>query len=57
MKTAIEALKQAGVRDKVKVLAGGSPVAQQYASDIGADGYGESASNALAMARRMCGVA
>ena len=56
MKTTIEALKQAGVRDKVKVLVGGAPVTQQYADDIGADGYGESASNAVALARRMCGV-
>jgi len=56
MKTTIEALKQAGVRDKVKVLVGGAPVTQQYADDIGADGYGESASNAVAMVRRMCGV-
>lgn len=57
MKTTIEALKEAGVRDRVKVLVGGAPVTQQYADDIGADGYGESASNAVALARRMCGVA
>ncbi|GEM_PF-2734377 len=56
MKTTIEAMKQAGVREQVKVLVGGAPVTQQYADDIGADGYGESASNAVAMARRMCGV-
>jgi corrinoid protein of di/trimethylamine methyltransferase len=56
MKTTIEALKKAGVRDKVKVLIGGAPVTQQYADDIGADGYGESASNAVALARRLCGV-
>src|SRR5208282_2139385 len=53
--TTIEAMKQAGVREQVKVLVGGAPVTQQYADDIGADGYGESASNAVAMARRMCG--
>ncbi len=56
MKTTIEALKEAGVRDKVKVLIGGAPVTQQYADDIGADGYGESASNAVALARRLCSV-
>ena len=56
MKTTIEALKQAGVRDKVKVLVGGAPVTQQYAEEIGADGYGENASNAVALARRMVGV-
>src|SRR4051812_8299694 len=56
MKTTIEALKQAGLRDQVKVLVGGAPVTQQYANDIGADGYGESASNAVALARKMCAV-
>ena len=56
MKTTIEALKQAGVRDKVKVLVGGAPVTRQYAEEIGADGYGENASNAVALARRLCGV-
>jgi corrinoid protein of di/trimethylamine methyltransferase len=55
MKTTIEALKQAGVRDRVKVLVGGAPVTQQYADDIGADGYGESASTAVTLARRLCG--
>jgi corrinoid protein of di/trimethylamine methyltransferase len=56
MKTTIEALKQAGLRDQVKVLVGGAPVTQQFADDIGADGYGESASTAVALARKMCGV-
>lgn len=56
MKTTIEALKQAGLRDHVKVLVGGAPVTQQYADDIGADGYGESASNAVHLARKMVGV-
>ncbi|MFO0892695.1 MAG: corrinoid protein [Isosphaeraceae bacterium] len=56
MKSTIEALKEAGVRDKVKVLVGGAPVTQQFADDIGADGYGESASNAVSLARKLCGV-
>jgi 5-methyltetrahydrofolate--homocysteine methyltransferase len=38
MKTTIDALKQAGVRDKVKVLIGGAPITQKYADEIGADG-------------------
>lgn len=57
MKTTIEALKGAGLRDQVKVLVGGAPVTQQYADDIGADGYGESASNAVALARKLVGAA
>lgn len=53
MKTTIEALRAAGVRDKVKVLIGGAPVTQQYADAIGADGYGESATAAVRLARQL----
>jgi corrinoid protein of di/trimethylamine methyltransferase len=52
MKTTIDALSAAGVRDRVKVLVGGAPVTAQFASDIGADGYGENANVAVALARR-----
>jgi len=52
MKTTIEALKQAGVRDKVKVLIGGAPITQKYADDIGADGYSENAVGAVALAKK-----
>ena len=53
MKTIIEALKNAGVRDSVKVLVGGAPVTSQYASEIGADGYGENANTAVALTRKL----
>ncbi|MGD0580950.1 MAG: corrinoid protein [Bryobacteraceae bacterium] len=53
MKTTIEALKQAGVRENVKVLVGGAPVTSQYASEIGADGYGENANSAVALTRKL----
>jgi corrinoid protein of di/trimethylamine methyltransferase len=53
MKTTIEALRAAGVRDRVKVMVGGAPVTQQYATDIGADGFGENASSAVTVARRL----
>jgi len=53
MKTTIEALKSAGVRDRIKVMVGGAPVTQQYADEIGADGYGENASVAVNVARRL----
>lgn len=55
MKKTIEALKTAGVRDQVKVLIGGAPVTQQFADEIGADGYGENANSAVSIARRLCG--
>jgi len=57
MKTTIEALKNAGVRDQVKVMVGGAPVTNQYAQEIGADGYGESASSAVHLARKLVGAA
>jgi len=52
MKTTIDALKQAGVREKVKVLIGGAPITQKYADEIGADGYSENAVGAVALAKK-----
>jgi len=52
MKATIEALKQAGVRDKVKVMVGGAPVTQKFADEIGADGYSDNAASAVALARK-----
>jgi 5-methyltetrahydrofolate--homocysteine methyltransferase len=43
MKTTIDALVEAGVRDQVKVIVGGAPVSKSFAEDIGADGYGPDA--------------
>jgi 5-methyltetrahydrofolate--homocysteine methyltransferase len=53
MKNTIEALKEAGLRDKVKVMIGGAPVTQNYADQIGADGFAEDASRAVAKARSL----
>ena len=55
MKSTIEALKNAGVRDQIKVLVGGAAVTQQYADEIGADGYSDNAVGAVALARRAAG--
>jgi dimethylamine corrinoid protein len=44
MKTVIDSLTEKGIRDKVVVMVGGAPVTQGYADKIGADIYGESAS-------------
>jgi corrinoid protein of di/trimethylamine methyltransferase len=52
MKNTIEALKQAGVRDQVKVMVGGAPVTPQFATEIGADGYSDNASSAVQLARQ-----
>ncbi|HWB97158.1 MAG TPA: corrinoid protein [Bryobacteraceae bacterium] len=53
MKTTIEALREAGVRDAVKIMVGGAPVTAQYAHDIGADGYSDNATGAVALARQL----
>lgn len=52
MRKTIEALKDAGVRERVKVMVGGAPVTPQFAEEIGADGYGENATAAVALARK-----
>lgn len=51
MKTALEALEKAGLREKVKVMVGGAPVTQKFADEIGADGYGHDAVSAVDLAK------
>jgi len=53
MKATIEALKTAGIREKVKVMIGGAPVTDSYAQQIGADGYAPDASRAVALAKSL----
>ena len=53
MEGTIQALKAAGLRDKVKVMIGGAPVTQDYANKIGADAFASDASSATRVARRM----
>ena len=43
----IAALKEAGLRDQVKVMVGGAPVTQAFADELGADGYGANAGMAV----------
>jgi methanogenic corrinoid protein MtbC1 len=53
MKNVIAALEKAGIRNKTKVMIGGAPITQQYADEIGADGYSDNASAAVALARKL----
>lgn len=46
MQVTVEALKSAGLREKVKVMIGGAPVTKEYANKIGADGFASDASSA-----------
>jgi 5-methyltetrahydrofolate--homocysteine methyltransferase len=50
-KDVINALKSAGVRDKVKVMVGGAPVTQSFADEIGADAYTADAASAADVCR------
>lgn len=55
MKSTIDSLKEAGVRDKTKVLIGGAPVTQNYADEIGADGYARDAASGADKAKELIG--
>jgi 5-methyltetrahydrofolate--homocysteine methyltransferase len=56
MKTTIDALVEAGLRNNVKVLIGGAPVTQAYCDQIGADGYAPDASSAARKAKQLLGI-
>jgi 5-methyltetrahydrofolate--homocysteine methyltransferase len=53
MKDTIEALKAAGIREKVVVMVGGAPLTQEYADSIGADGYAPDAASAVDKAKEL----
>lgn len=53
----IEKLKEAGIRDKVKIMIGGAPVSPSFADKIGADGYTRSAVEAVEFAKKLVGAA
>jgi 5-methyltetrahydrofolate--homocysteine methyltransferase len=53
----IQALTEAGVRDKVKVIIGGAPITQDFANKVGADGFAPDAGSVARMAKSLLGVA
>ena len=55
MKEIIDALKDAGLRDQVKVIIGGAPITQEYADEIGADGFSVDAASATELAKKLLG--
>ena len=55
MANTINALKEAGLRDQVKVIIGGAPITQEYADQIGADGYSPDAASAAELAKKLIG--
>jgi len=57
MRQTIDALQSAGVRTQVKVLIGGAPVTQQYADEIGADGFSANANGAVTLVKTLLAAA
>ena len=55
MKEVIESLQESGIRHTVKVLVGGAPVTEQFAREIGADGYAPDAHTAVQKVRELIG--
>jgi 5-methyltetrahydrofolate--homocysteine methyltransferase len=55
MKRTIDAIKEAGLRDQVKIMVGGAPLSAEYAKQIGADGYASNAATAAEMAKSFVG--
>jgi 5-methyltetrahydrofolate--homocysteine methyltransferase len=53
MRTVISALDEVGIRDRVKVIVGGAPVTENYAQEIGADGYAADASRAVKLTKSL----
>jgi 5-methyltetrahydrofolate--homocysteine methyltransferase len=56
MKDVMSALERADLRKRVKVMVGGAPVTQTFADELGADGYGESAAEAVDKAKALLGI-
>ncbi len=55
MEDVIRLLKDRGLREKYKVMVGGGPVTREFAEEIGADGYGDNAEEAVEVAKRLIG--
>jgi len=53
MKEIIDAITEAGLRDQVKIMIGGAPITQEYADEIGADGYSIDAASAAELAKNL----
>jgi 5-methyltetrahydrofolate--homocysteine methyltransferase len=53
IQTTIDQVKDSGLRDQVKILVGGAPVDQEFAEEVGADGYAPDASSATKLARSL----
>lgn len=53
LKEAVAAIKDAGLRDQVKIIVGGAPITQAFADEIGADGFAPDAASAASLAKEL----
>ena len=56
MGKAITAFEEAGIREDIKIMVGGAPVTQEFADDMGADGYGKDAMECVEKAKEFLGI-
>jgi 5-methyltetrahydrofolate--homocysteine methyltransferase len=49
----INAIEEQGLRDQIKIIVGGAPITEEYAAQIGADGYAPDASQAVTLAKKL----
>ncbi len=52
----VEAFKEAGLRDSVKIMVGGAPITQEFANKVGADGFAPDAGSAARVAKSLIGL-
>jgi 5-methyltetrahydrofolate--homocysteine methyltransferase len=55
METTVNSIREAGLRDRVKIVVGGAPVTEAYCKMIGADGYSDNANGAVRVVRELAG--
>ena len=55
-KNVIRSLKEEGIRENIKVIVGGSPINQEFADSIGADGYGATAPEGVKVVKKLLGI-
>lgn len=56
MKDVVDTLKEAGIKDRVKVIVGGAPITQAYADQIQADGYAPDAASSVDLVKGLMGI-
>jgi methanogenic corrinoid protein MtbC1 len=56
LKEVIDAMNEAGLRHKIKVIVGGAAVTKEWAEEIGADAYGADATDAVVKVKQLLGI-